>query len=143
MASVFDVAAYILEKTGPVSAWKLQKLIYYSQAWVATWRDSPLFESKIEAWANGPVCPDLYAKHRGMFKVGGISGGDASLLSESEADDVLKVVEFYSQYNGQQLSDITHAEKPWLSAREGLGPSERGNHEITLESMSEYYGSLK
>lgn len=33
MASVFDVAAYVLEKMGPMSAMKLQKLVYYSQAW--------------------------------------------------------------------------------------------------------------
>ena len=33
MASVFDVAAYILKKTGPSSIMKLHKLTYYAQAW--------------------------------------------------------------------------------------------------------------
>jgi uncharacterized phage-associated protein len=32
MASVHDVASYILHKTGSISTWKLQKLAYYSQA---------------------------------------------------------------------------------------------------------------
>ena len=32
MANVFDVAAYILKKHGPMTAMKLQKLVYYSQA---------------------------------------------------------------------------------------------------------------
>ena len=31
--SVHDVAAYILKKQGEMSAMKLQKLVYYSQAW--------------------------------------------------------------------------------------------------------------
>ena len=34
--SVFDVAAYILSqqpKEDPLTAWKLQKLVYYCQAW--------------------------------------------------------------------------------------------------------------
>jgi len=65
MANVFDVARYILKHTGPVTAWKLQKLVYYSQAWSLVWDVRPLFPERIEAWANGPVCPELYAQHRG------------------------------------------------------------------------------
>ena len=30
--SVHDVAAYILEKQGPMTAMKLEKLVYYAQA---------------------------------------------------------------------------------------------------------------
>ena len=32
MASVLDVAACILERQGPMTTWKLQKLVFYSQA---------------------------------------------------------------------------------------------------------------
>ena len=35
MASVFDVSAYILDRQGPMTTWKLQKLVHYSQAWHA------------------------------------------------------------------------------------------------------------
>ena len=44
MATVFDVARYILEKYGPLSAMKLQKMVYYSQAWSLVWDDAPLFD---------------------------------------------------------------------------------------------------
>lgn len=80
MASVFDVSAYILKKTGPISAMKLQKLAYYAQAWSLVWDDAPLFSERIEAWANGPVCPDLYFAHQGEFTVGTESRGDAKKL---------------------------------------------------------------
>ena len=33
MATVHDVAGYILKKCGPLTVMKLQKLVYYSQAW--------------------------------------------------------------------------------------------------------------
>jgi uncharacterized phage-associated protein len=33
MTSVFDVAQYILRRKGQMTTWKLQKLVYYSQAW--------------------------------------------------------------------------------------------------------------
>ncbi len=49
MANVFDVAKYILEKTGTISTWKLQKLCYYSQAWELAWTGNPLFEEDFEA----------------------------------------------------------------------------------------------
>jgi uncharacterized phage-associated protein len=71
MADVFDVAEYILQKQGSMTAWKLQKLVYYSQAWALVWDQKPLFPERIEAWANGPVSPDLYQKHRGQFIVKG------------------------------------------------------------------------
>lgn len=60
MANVRDVADYILAQRGPMSAMKLQKLVYYSQAWHLTWAEEPIFDARIEAWANGPVVPLLY-----------------------------------------------------------------------------------
>ena len=60
MVSAHDVAAYILRKQGPLSAMKLQKLVYYAQAWSTVWDDQPLFSEAVEAWANGPVVRELY-----------------------------------------------------------------------------------
>ena len=33
-------------------------------------------------------------------------------------------------------------ENPWKIAREGLSDADRGNQEITLESMADYYSNL-
>lgn len=67
--TVFDVAQYILKCKGTMSAMKLQKLVYYSQVWSLVWDDKPLFNNKIEAWANGPVVKILYNAHKGQFQV--------------------------------------------------------------------------
>ena len=141
MASVRDVAEYILTKLGSMSTWKLQKLVYYSQAWHLVWEERELFSSKIEAWANGPVCPDLYAAHKGSFSITTV-GGNASGLSKDEVSTVDATISFYNKYTGQQLSDLTHREAPWLDARQGMSASERGTVEITTEKLAEYYGSL-
>ncbi len=65
---VHDVARYILEwfdsKGEQISTWKLQKLVYYCQAWSLVWDDNILFPEEIQAWTDGPVCPALYAMHR-------------------------------------------------------------------------------
>lgn len=144
MATVFDVARYILEKYGSMSAMKLQKLVYYSQAWSLVWDDEPLFEEPIEAWANGPVVPALYEKHRGIFKVDPWRvGGDPSILTDTQRATIDTVCDVCYSLNAQQLSDMTHNEAPWRDAREGLRDGERGHKEITHEAMSEYYSSLR
>jgi uncharacterized phage-associated protein len=143
MASVLDAAAYILKKCGRMSAMKLHKLLYYSQAWSLVWDEKPLFSSKIEAWANGPVVPRIYVIHRGSFQVTSQTiEGDASALSKDQKETVDAVLEFYGDKSSQWLSDQTHSEAPWRDARAGLSPGDRGNNEITLSAMAEYYGSL-
>ena len=142
MATVHDVAAYILKKRGAMSAMKLQKLVYYSQAWSVVWDERPLFPERIEAWANGPVVRGLYDLHRGSFEVSEWPHGDACRLTSGERATVDTVLDFYGDRSAQWLSDLTHREQPWLQARRGLPHGERGNREITLSSLEEYYSSL-
>ena len=67
---VFDVAEYVLSEVGYVSTMKLQKLVFYSQAYSLVTFDEPLFSDDFEAWVNGPVCPPLFRAHKGLFVVG-------------------------------------------------------------------------
>lgn len=145
MATAFDVARYILEQKGTLSAMKLQKLVYYSQAWHAVWDDKPLFQDRIEAWANGPVVPELYKAHRGEFQVSEdmFKSGGSARLAPNEKKSIDVVLDFYGDKSPHWLSLLTHQESPWKDAREGLEPGERGTREITLASMAEYYGSLQ
>lgn len=141
MANVHDLAAAILQKQGPMSAMKLQKLVYYCQAWSLVWDEAPLFPERIEAWAGGPVAPALYYRHRGQFEVSQWEG-DVSKLTEKQVETVDSVLKFYGKKTGQWLSELTHKEDPWLKARHGLAALERGNREITTASMAEYYAAL-
>jgi uncharacterized phage-associated protein len=142
MASARDVAEYILHSRGAMSAMKLQKLVYYSQAWHLVWCEEPLFDERIEAWANGPVLPSLYEQHRGLFMLSPGAFSEEFHLSDEEQDSVERVLNAYGGKTSQWLSNLTHSEAPWLEAREGLADGERGNHEITPAAMAEYYDSL-
>lgn len=144
MANVSRVAEHILSRTGLITAMKLQKLVYYSQAWHLVWSEQPLFADRIEAWANGPVVRSLYAAHRLMYQVEPgalVVHGDA--LTDDERDSIDQVLKVYGDKSSQWLSDLTHMEDPWIQAREGLAPGERGEREITHASMAEYYSSLR
>ncbi len=139
---VFDVAAYILVRMGTMTTMKLQKLVYYSQAWSLVWDEKRLFEEKIEAWANGPVVRDLFDYHRGMYEISEIPIGNPRLLDQEQQDTVDAVLEYYGDRPAQWLIDLSHMEDPWIQARKGLPPLERGNRIIPLDVMAHYYSSL-
>jgi uncharacterized phage-associated protein len=142
MAKVHDVAAYIISKLRPVDAMKLQKLLYYSQAWSLVWDKQPLFASKIEAWANGPVVRDVFKVYQGHYKISTSKTGDKSALKPIEKETVNAVLKFYGARDAFYLSELTHRERPWIDARVGLAPGELGDQEITKAAMRDYYGSL-
>lgn len=143
MATVFDVAKYILEKHGKMSTWKLQKLCYYSQAWHYTWTEKPLFKEDFQAWRNGPVCRELYDAHKGKFMVEACDiQGDSSLLTLDEKDSIDIVLEDYGNRTPYDLREQSHSEAPWLKARGDLPSDANSENVISLESMGEYYGDL-
>jgi uncharacterized phage-associated protein len=125
-----------------MSAMKLQKLVYYAQAWHLVWEDRPLFAERVEAWANGPVIRELYDIHRGRFIVSDWSKGNPAALDQSERGSVDAILEHYGDKTAFWLSEAAHREDPWKDAREGLEPTRRSNTEITPAAMAEYYGSL-
>ncbi|UYB35517.1 DUF4065 domain-containing protein [Arthrobacter koreensis] len=142
MATAHDVAAYILSSSGRMTAMKLQKLAFYSQAWHLAWEDEPLFEEDIQAWANGPVVYSLYDKHRGMFEVSSWEWGNAGALTNAERETVDAVVDAYGKFSAHELSEMTHREDPWRKARAGLPDGARSGATISQASMHEYYHGL-
>jgi uncharacterized phage-associated protein len=142
---VYDVARHILDTLGPMSGMKLQKLVYYSQAWSLVWDQRPLFNEVIAAWANGPVCPPLYHKHKGSFAVPAlfIDNGEPERLDADAKATIKAVLDFYGDKSAQWLSDLTHRETPWKEARGDLSPDDKESPVITHDAMRRYYGSLR
>ena len=142
MANVFDVAECILQKQGPMTTMKLQKLVYYSQAWSLIWDEKPLFNEKIEAWASGPVVRELYETHRGIFEIISLGKGNIPNITREQIETIDAVLESYGDKPAQWLSDLTHMEQPWNDAREGIALGDNCENEITQASLAEYYSSL-
>lgn len=144
MSSIFDVAKYILNKYGNMSTWKLQKLCYYSQAWHLAWTGKAIFNEDFQAWANGPVCPELFYAHQGKFSVNEreISYGNADNLTDDEKDSINIVLRDYGTMEPYELREQSHAEAPWREARGGLPEGAASQAIIPKSSMGLYYGSL-
>jgi uncharacterized phage-associated protein len=142
--SCFDIADYfiwIANETGSfISNLKLQKLVYYAQAWHIALYDSPLFEEDFEAWVHGPVIPSLYQK----YKSSGwqpISEDAAPELPSDIAQFLDEVAEEYFACDAYELEQMTHAEDPWNWARGNLAPDAPSNEVIKKEWMKEFYGA--
>ena len=144
MASVFDVAKYILNKKGRMSTWKLQKLCYYSQAWSLAWTETPLFEEDFEAWKNGPVCRELFCEHKGLFFVSedDLSKGDYNRLNSDQKETIDIVLRDYGNMEPFEVRELSHSEEPWINARKGIADDESCNNVISKSSMGNFYGSL-
>jgi uncharacterized phage-associated protein len=142
MARVDDVAAAILEQSGPLDPWKLQKLVFYAQAWHLAWERKQLFRARIEAWAAGPAIPKLYARHRGRYTLTDWPLGRASALNRDEQSTLEAVLKTYGPLSPEDLSAVTRREPPWIQARIGLSVLERGHRVIEPAALTAYYAEL-
>lgn len=138
MTSVHDVAAYLVSKLGVIGTMKMEKLVYYCQAWWVARNDTPLFPEPLQAWRMGPVCPDLYREHRRQNYVDAWPLGSAANLGDQERRHIDAVVDVYGAYSGFRLGDMTHEERPWNAAmaRGGL------NTEIDVEEMRAFFQAV-
>ena len=152
VATVYDVAKYIIDKCGPMSAMKLQKLVFYSQAMSLVWDDEELFKNDFEAWAKGPVCRGLYNEHRGLFIIenSNIFKNPTELdfyeytvgeenLRDYQKETINAIIDAIGGLSPYQLSEMTHNEDPWKEARGDCEDGALCTEIISKEHIAKYY----
>lgn len=142
--TIFSVAKYILQKCDEMSTMKLQKLCYYAQAWYLVWNNEPLFAEDFQAWANGPVCRELFKKYQGKFNVSKADFAEYDDMPEELQEDVDDVLDFYAEKSGQWLSELTHKERPWKETRleHYAKPGDYCDAVIQKELIYDYYAGI-
>lgn len=123
---------------------KLQKLVYYAQAWSIALFDKPLFDEEIQAWMHGPVVPSLYHKFKDYtyHSIDVKSYKCESVHFSEETFELLnEIYSVYGELNAKFLEELTHSERPWIDARGSRLTFEICKSIITHESMSEFYKS--
>lgn len=125
---------------------KLQKLLYYIQAWSLGINGYPMMNGRFEAWVHGPVCTELYDRFKDTKSLYS-SITDEDVLNKSPKSEIFSedvefidyILENYARYSGSQIEAMTHNEAPWINARKGYGAMERCHTEITEKAMRDYY----
>ncbi|MBC9786239.1 DUF4065 domain-containing protein [Heliobacterium chlorum] len=150
LESVFDVADFFISKSKPKSDWaithlKLQKLVYYAQAWHLALYNEKLIDAKFEAWVHGPVCPELYREycHYGIDEIFILNKSVPKNLNDKTEKFLNAIWKVYGDKSGRYLETLTHDERPWKDARIGLSKDTKSNRVISESAMAEYYSSLK
>jgi len=114
MVDVLDVARDVLNRVGEMTTGKLEKLVYYCQAWSLAWDGVPLFKEDFQAWASGPVCPELFATYKGRFWLSQnyYNGRPAYPFTTVQTETIEAVLNGYTDKEPQWLSELTHKERP-------------------------------
>ncbi|MBD2181756.1 DUF4065 domain-containing protein [Planktothrix sp. FACHB-1355] len=148
MKSALDIARYFLYRVDrdagdTISPLKLQKLVYYAQAWSLVLRDKPIFQEDIQAWVHGPAVYEVWDAYKD-FRHGAIPEPQEELpeFEEDELEVLEEVWTAYGELSAKRLEDLTHSEAPWINARKGLEPAKKSSNVISHEDMKAYYTSF-
>ena len=120
---------------------KLQKILYFVEAYFLSTLDRSLFLEEIHAWKFGPVIPDVYH----IYKEHGASLIPAELgssegIEESDGKLIASVWEFFDKYSASRLVDMSHSHEPWIKAFKSY--EDEGSAVIPREHMIEYYSGM-
>ena len=146
-ATASEVAKYILlycvDKNGEsVSNLKLQKLLYYTQAYHLAIFDTPLFADRLEAWIHGPVVPSVFTEYRQHRWRPVPLPLDRVELDTGIVEHIADVIEAYGHLSANELERLSHKESPWLEARCGIGLDLPSNAVISTQTMQTFYKPL-
>ena len=149
--STQDVADYFLEKgenDPTMTPMKLIKLVYIAHGWNLGLTGQPLVNEDAEAWKYGPVFPSLYKKYR-VFKDGKIKHEpieELNIKNENDLSFLNRIWNFYSKFDGLQLSTKTHeSDTPWSVTWEKAKQKETISENSLIISntiIAQHYNSL-
>jgi uncharacterized phage-associated protein len=137
-----DIAEYYLccsndkESGDLISNLKIQKLVYYAQAFHLAATGKPLFDDVIVAWDHGPVVETLYHTYKkyGDSAIPPTEGYKIPKFDRKTRELLDEVYCVLGQYSAWKLREMTHNEPPWVNADKKFHGAE-----ITHKDMAKYF----
>jgi uncharacterized phage-associated protein len=139
------VAEYFIWKSqqadNPVTNKKLQKLLYYAQAWSLAIRNELMFKQDIEAWVHGPAIREVYMEYKTFgFKPITLEIDPKDIALDNDTKKFLDSVwNVYGNFDGDYLETLSHSEAPWQDARRGMEEDESSDTVIEPEAMLSFF----
>ena len=120
---------------------KLQKLLYFAQAWHLVFYEESLFEDKIEAWIDGPTIAHIHKMFKKYRWCAIIEEVKQPNLSEKTVKHLKNVFDYYGKFTDYQLEKIIHNAEPWKKAR-GNTLDAPSSNSISEDSMKHFYSKI-
>lgn len=120
---------------------KLQKLLYYAQAWYLANYSEPLFDEELQAWTHGPVVLSIWDEFK-KYEYGSLPISDEVIDFSNEIEKHLQeVYKEYGKYSAKELERLTHEEEPWKKTRNNISIEEKCTNPIDKNLMRDYYAA--
>jgi uncharacterized phage-associated protein len=140
-----DAAKFFVGKADPdagdhITHLKLQKLIYFAQAYYLANFGKPLFDEDFQAWPHGPVVQSVWHEYKG-HSYNPIPPVGAFEIDDNHARWYLDAVwDKFGVFSAKKLEQMTHEHLPWQEARGELPPEAKCKTVISKDSMKKFYG---
>jgi uncharacterized phage-associated protein len=121
---------------------KLQKLLYYSQAWFLALHDRELFSEDFQAWVHGPVLPSQYKRFKEHQWRPLVVEIDRPKIGKIGTDHLSEIIDVFGSESAVSLELMTHRERPWLDARGSIPNDRPSTAVITKSSMKSFYKAM-
>ena len=142
-ARVSDFLLHESQERGEVlTNLKLQKLLYYAQAWQLALTARELFAEDFQAWVHGPVLPTQYRRFNDYQWKPLLVDVERPELTENIERHLTDIIDVFGVENAVSLELMTHREKPWLDARGTLPPDVPSTAVISKDAMRSFYREL-
>lgn len=154
MENPIAVANFFIQKsfdTGKeLTSMKLVKLVYIAHGWYLGLYGQPLLNEPTEAWKYGPVINSVYKEFKAfgnsqITRLGTIMDGlrmVTPFVSEDKKDFLNKIWDVYKDYNGLQLSTLTHQmNTPWNDIWNKQGGKNVSSAIIPNDLIQQHYKS--
>lgn len=115
----------------PMDEMKMHKLMYFVQRESLMFNKRVLFDEPFLGWKYGPVLASVRSEYLRGSLFSSVSGN----VSKETERLVNNVLNRYGAVSSWKLSSMSHNEFSWKCARKGLGPSDNGNVEMTVNAM--------
>jgi uncharacterized phage-associated protein len=135
-----DIARYVVfychKYRYPISNLKLQKILYFIQAYFLVKANKPCFSDVIEAWDYCPIVPSVFEEYKifGSLNIPCTDdGSEFRYIKDDDYDLLNRILSEVSKNTESQLTYITRNQLPWINARKSV------TNRITNKAIADYF----
>lgn len=131
----------------PLNQMKLQKLLFYTDAWYTAFKNTSLFIEGFQAWIHGPVSRSIYDRFHTKDLYSVVTREDMTesfnpkKIPKAIITHVKEVLNVYSKFSGSELEMMSQKEEPWVKARTGYGPTQLCQVELDKGLTGKYFAA--
>lgn len=121
---------------------KLQKLLFYADAWHLALFGAEATPERFQAWVHGPVALSQYHRFKEYRWRPITEEIERPTLPDSLSNHLDEIMDVFGTETATALEIMTHREAPWMDARGDLPEDQPCNNYIDKDLTRRFYQSV-